>query len=236
MSYCVNCGVELDKTIKKCPLCGTEVQNPNQPVDTKSPTPYPHNRATIEPVDRRETALILSIILSAPSLGCAAINFLILRSGFWSLYVIGACFIIWTFIVPSLILKKNKVPNIVFVLFDAIAVISYIYIFVLQFGNKGWFEHVAVPIVILISILFLTFINLYDYYKPPILVTIAFVIGDIGIFCTLTEIILNLYFKQRLYIFWSAIVMVCCLMIMIPLTIIVKSPKLREEVRRRMHI
>lgn len=28
MSYCVNCGVELGKGLKKCPLCGTKVINP----------------------------------------------------------------------------------------------------------------------------------------------------------------------------------------------------------------
>ena len=29
MSYCVNCGVELEKSIRKCPLCNTPVINPN---------------------------------------------------------------------------------------------------------------------------------------------------------------------------------------------------------------
>ena len=28
MSYCVNCGVELEKSEKACPLCGIEVKNP----------------------------------------------------------------------------------------------------------------------------------------------------------------------------------------------------------------
>ena len=39
MSYCVNCGVELDKTCSVCPLCNTKVINPNQPVNTVSPKP-----------------------------------------------------------------------------------------------------------------------------------------------------------------------------------------------------
>ena len=29
MSYCVNCGVELDNSLKKCVLCDTPVINPN---------------------------------------------------------------------------------------------------------------------------------------------------------------------------------------------------------------
>ena len=31
MSYCVNCGVELAPSEKRCPLCGVEVVNPAKP-------------------------------------------------------------------------------------------------------------------------------------------------------------------------------------------------------------
>ena len=46
MSYCVNCGVELEKSEKKCPLCGVEVINPAQPPEDKEPRqrPYPNRR------------------------------------------------------------------------------------------------------------------------------------------------------------------------------------------------
>ena len=42
MSYCVNCGVELDATASFCPLCHTPVVNPNQPVDGASPLSLIH--------------------------------------------------------------------------------------------------------------------------------------------------------------------------------------------------
>ena len=35
MSYCVNCGVELEKSEKRCPLCGVEGINPAQPPEDK---------------------------------------------------------------------------------------------------------------------------------------------------------------------------------------------------------
>ena len=44
MSYCVNCGVELDQTAQVCPLCHTPVINPKQPVDRISPPPFPLER------------------------------------------------------------------------------------------------------------------------------------------------------------------------------------------------
>ena len=30
MSYCVNCGVELDASSRECPLCNTPVINPRE--------------------------------------------------------------------------------------------------------------------------------------------------------------------------------------------------------------
>lgn len=30
MSYCVNCGVELDRSLRACPLCNTPVINPRE--------------------------------------------------------------------------------------------------------------------------------------------------------------------------------------------------------------
>ena len=58
MSYCVNCGVELDKTCSVCPLCNTKVINPNQPVDTVSPKPYPVNKGYVDSGIRKETAIL----------------------------------------------------------------------------------------------------------------------------------------------------------------------------------
>ena len=41
MSYCVNCGVELNSNEKRCPLCSTPAINPN--IDNKQMDfpPYP---------------------------------------------------------------------------------------------------------------------------------------------------------------------------------------------------
>ena len=50
MSYCVNCGVQLDKTAKRCPLCNTPVINPSEAIDTVSKTPYPQKRGQVEQV------------------------------------------------------------------------------------------------------------------------------------------------------------------------------------------
>ena len=46
MSYCVNCGVELADSERRCPLCHTEVHNPRQPYDRKIPK-HAHGTANL---------------------------------------------------------------------------------------------------------------------------------------------------------------------------------------------
>ena len=52
MSYCVNCGVELEASLKACPLCHTPVINPKQIGQPVPPSPYPVNKGQVEVVKR----------------------------------------------------------------------------------------------------------------------------------------------------------------------------------------
>ena len=54
MSYCVNCGVELEASLKECPLCHTPVINPNQIGQPTPPSPYPMNKGQVEVVKRKD--------------------------------------------------------------------------------------------------------------------------------------------------------------------------------------
>ena len=67
MSYCVNCGVELDATARACPLCHTPVQNPNQPVDAELPPPFPSRRKEVQPASKKELALLISAMFACSS-------------------------------------------------------------------------------------------------------------------------------------------------------------------------
>ena len=49
MSYCVNCGVELDPGAARCPLCGTPAWKP----DPDAPSYFPTKPAEVPPASRR---------------------------------------------------------------------------------------------------------------------------------------------------------------------------------------
>ena len=100
MSYCVNCGVELDKTCSVCPLCNTKVINPNQPVDTVSPKPYPVDKGYVDSGIRKETAILMAVCLATTAVVCGLLNLFFITFSHWSFYVIGTCIVLWIFCLP----------------------------------------------------------------------------------------------------------------------------------------
>ena len=71
MSYCVECGVELARDLKKCPLCDTPVLNPRQPAPEAAENPYPDAiEEAISHMDRgyaRQLAVIAALARVSPA-------------------------------------------------------------------------------------------------------------------------------------------------------------------------
>ena len=110
MSYCVNCGVELDDTAAFCPLCHTPVHNPNQPVNQTAPKPFPTERKEVPPASKLQVAILLSTILASVAVCCGVLNVFLRTQRTWSLYVIGAALMIWIWTVPPLLHHRKDMP------------------------------------------------------------------------------------------------------------------------------
>ena len=95
MSYCVNCGVELDASATKCPLCGTPVYNPKAPEPSTQPSPFPKEKGQVEVVKRKDLGVLLTVIVLATAVTCGLLNALVFRNSLWSLAVIGVFLILW---------------------------------------------------------------------------------------------------------------------------------------------
>ena len=104
MSYCVNCGVELDASAKECALCNTPVLNPKELEKMKrAPYPFPQEKEQVEVVKRRDWGRVLSAFVLATSITCGLLNWLVFWGNLWSLAVIGMCGIIWVIMIPTVI-------------------------------------------------------------------------------------------------------------------------------------
>ncbi|MEE1038637.1 MAG: DUF6320 domain-containing protein [Eubacterium sp.] len=234
MSYCVNCGVELDKTCGVCPLCNTEVINPRCEVDRQSPKPYPTEKGKVEHVAKHEKFGVFTIILAVTASVCAILNSFVFQDSRWASYVIGVCIMLWIFTFPGFFPKARNV-FINYVL-DVATVILYLgWISHLHPGN-GWYLNIAVPLVVLTSVLILIFVFFSIKHKRSFIGKTAIVIGIIGIVSLAIEALFKVYMWDKVYdLSWSVVVMACALSIDVVLLLVASIKSVRYELRKRLH-
>ncbi len=125
MSYCVNCGVELDKSAKKCALCDAPVLNPFED-ESVEPTPAPYSDKLFIPssVSRRYIAFIFSVVLLIPNIICNITNLLIPESGLWAIYINATSLLFFILFILPFVFKKVNPYLLLFL--DTVSVILYI--------------------------------------------------------------------------------------------------------------
>lgn len=232
--YCVNCGVKLEDSLEKCPLCNTPVYHPEQTVRRKEISPYPTKRGTVEKVRRTDIAILLIVLLGSTALGCGILNLFVYTKSLWSLYVITACAVILLFCLP--ILLYRKLPMVVMTLIDGGALLLYVYMVAIVNDGMHWFKGIAVPVVLLGTLLTMIFVYMKQHVSKSILFTAMLVVIESAVFCVGINISVLYYMEHKVEITWSAVVLVCAVIITISLVTVMRVSRLREEVRRRMHL
>lgn len=102
-------------------------------------------------------------------------------------------------------------------------------------GN-GWYFHLAVPIIGIVTMLILIFAFCLRYRHRSILSLAAVIVGEIAVLTVGIELLIHNYYQEPLFLSWSAVVLTCSLIIDGALITILRRSGLRNEVRRRMHI
>lgn len=233
MSYCVNCGVELDASLKACPLCNTPVVNPNELVKMKVKTPFPQDKGQVETVKRKDIGILLSMVLLATSVTCGLLNVPVFTETRWSLAVIGVCVILWVMMIPMVIYTKMSIY--LSLLADGAAVVIYLYMLTFMIKEDAWFWGLGLPIVLLVTIL--AEVQTLCIRKLPrsyLTVTLYFMTG-IALLCVGLEILIDQYLGGGIALSWSAVVLTVCAIVDIAIATMLSSRRLRGAVRRRLH-
>lgn len=234
MSYCVNCGVELDPTARACPLCRTPVVNPREAVDPSLPPPFPSRRSEVQPVSKKELALLLSVMLASVSLCCGLLNLFFLHSGRpWSLYVIGAAVMFWIWLVPPLLFRGMALW--LRLGFDACAVGVYVYLISIDLHGLRWYLGLALPIILTGGAVVMALGILLGRGRS-ILSSVMLMIGAAGVFIMGIELFVDRWIYGAYAPGWSLVVAAVCVALIIPLLIVRYRPALRDEARRRFHM
>jgi len=233
MSYCVNCGVELDASAKSCVLCNTPVINPKELSKMKAVTPFPEEKEQVEMANRKDLGILLSTVVLATAITCGLLNALVFTGSLWSLAVIGVCVILWVMMIPVVIYSKLSVYAAL--LFDGVAVGIYLYLLTFIVQDDEWFLGLGLPIVGLVTLLAEVLAFLIQKLPRSFLTISLYIITEIALLCTGLELLIERFLGEELAVSWSAIVVTICVIVDIALITLLSRRRLRDEVRRRLH-
>lgn len=235
MSYCVNCGVELAPAEKKCPLCGVQVINPAAPA-SELPTSksYPARLEKIsKKIDRRYFASLASILLMIPLLVTVIVDLITGGGLSWSLYVIGALFLLFVWgALPFFFLKDHI---FLFILFDGIVLIAYV--FWIAFISGGtWFIPLGLPISGSVVLLSLGLTSLFCDKKHRVagLSKLASLLFASGLLVISIELILDAYLKYPIIPQWSLYAFVPCVFLGLCAAVLEHRRNFKEQIKKRL--
>lgn len=234
MSYCVNCGVELEKSIKKCPLCNTPVLNPNDAATMVSPqSPYPETRGTVERASKSDLIILFSILWGSIAVCCGLLNYFVYNGTRWSLFIVGFCAIMWMLMTPPLIIKNLR--KRVFALLVGITVCVYIALIGSFLNSYRWCIELGIPITLLVLILVEIFLTIGKFSRS-VLVLSSVIFGEIAILCIGIELLIERYYGMERALRWSAIVLTICVIMIITIITMLSRRRVRTQLHRRFHL
>jgi hypothetical protein len=209
MSYCTNCGVELEKDLRSCPLCGF---TPGTSVKTETDTSselYPSDIILLYKKETRRNIWELSGIISFSGIAvCTIVDFIVHKSLSWSLFADTS--ILGSWICLTLILLAFRKY---FVIFPGLllTILSMQLLFDLFIPPLGWFYALGLPITVAFFICAGIVILLWKaaHLKGFDILAIAFLV--FAGFCILCEVFIDKYAFGKVDIRWSAVVAISVL-------------------------
>ena len=209
MSYCTNCGVELDEGIMSCPLCGFTLGTANISEPADKSEYYPSDIILLYKKETRKHIWELSGIISFSGIAvCSIVDLVIHKSLTWSLYADTS--ILGSWICLTLILLAFKmyfliVPGLL------LTVLTMQFLFNLFSPPVNWFYGIGLPITIAFFICASMIIFLWKvaHFKGFNILAIAFLV--LSGFCIVSEVFIDKFINNKVDIRWSAIVAVSVL-------------------------
>ncbi len=233
MSYCVNCGVELEKACKACPLCDTPVINPREKSDVAEKPAYPDKLSIPQSANKLYLAFVFSLIILIPTLVSTVLNVLFFDNPVIK-YVVGGAALAWVLFLLPLMWKK-PIPAVL-VTVDSVAILLYFQLFKISGVDTGWVDAVVLPILTALWVI----INILLFWmrkkrsKAAIAVALLAAINVLTFVC---EIAIRILVYQKLELLVISVVMTaCCISLMIFFVVLDKSKRIKNWMHKKFFI
>jgi hypothetical protein len=204
MSYCTNCGVELDKGIMSCPLCGFSLGTAENTETADKSEYYPSDIILLYKKETRKHIWELSGIISFSGIAvCTIVDLVIHKSLSWSLYADTSIMGSWICLTLILLAFRKYfliVPGML------LTVLMMQFLFNLFSPPVSWFFGIGLPVTIAFFICASLIILLWKvaHFKGFNILAIAFIV--LSGFCIVSEVFIDKFIQNKVDIHWSAIV------------------------------
>lgn len=233
MSYCVNCGVELDASLKECPLCNTPVINPKEIPNDRTASPFPREKGQVEAVKKKDAGILMTTVVVATAVVCGLLNLLVFSGKPWSLTIIGACVLLWVIMIPVVIYSRQSIY--LSLLLDGVALAAYLYMITYLTGSNRWFGGLGLPITALVTVIAEIFTFCVRRLPRSFLTVALYGFTAMAVLCIGLEILIDRYLHGHVSLSWSAVVLTVCVIVDITIVTLLSRKRLRNAVRRRLH-
>lgn len=196
--YCVNCGVKLEDTEKRCPLCDTTVYHPKVK-QKKGESLYPKDTYPEVELSPVLSNIIITVLFALPAIITAVCDLHYNKTISWSGYVIGGIMLSYfVFVMPAWFKKPNPV---IFV--PVSFVLTGGYLAFINFETKGhWFISFAMPLCIALGVILTTVVTLLKYVRRGKLYVFGGAFLALGAIMYPLEILINLTFNIPTFVCW----------------------------------
>lgn len=227
--YCVNCGVKLADTEKKCPLCNTVVYHPD--IKQKDAPPlYPPDKMPKASKSPKSLNGVLLILFFIPMLISFVSDWQSDGSLSWFGFVAGGLILGYiAFILPLWFRKPNPV---IFVSCNFVAITLYL-LYIDLATDGGWFLSFAFPVTFGFCSIICTIVTLLYYLRKGKLYIWGGAFIAVGAFMPLIEWLLDITFGFN-FIGWSIYPMIACVLLGAVMIYLAINRTAREFVERRL--
>ncbi len=227
--YCINCGVKLADSEKKCPLCNTVVYHPDIK-RVEGQELYPLNKMPKSNSGTKALNGAIIILFFIPILVCFFADLTHDNKFNWFYYVAGALAV--SYVIFALPLWFKKPSPAIFVPCD-FAVIA-LYLLNINLATKGsWFLSFAFPVVGGLGIIISTVIILMYYLHKGKLYILGGAFMALGAFMPLVEFLIKITFNLR-FTGWSIYPLVVMILFGGLLIYFAINDEAREMIERKL--
>ena len=232
MSYCVNCGVELANSEKRCPLCQTEVVNPKALWQEPTERPYScHVDTIMKRIDRRYFATLAGLLLTIPCIITVLLDIISGGGLTWAAYVIGAVAVIYVMVLLPFFFRKYHA--VIFLGADCAAVLLYL-LFIETVNGGHWFMGLGLPLTVAASACLLVLALLFTKAEMSALVKSGAVMIATGLFLVCAEVIISAFAYGEIRFAWSLYALIPCSVVGVALLVLEHRKNFKERIRRRL--